>query len=181
MKFFLPIILLLLLSVTHPVQSSAEKDVVERSTSLGTGLPTTNERYKREELIPKPTKKEATNYDFVEEEEDSPEVDTDMTNSNDELATSTDTNNSSSTGEDYSKHTGTDYFQSNSDSDEKKNNKTAHSKTTNSPQANANESAQSELNTLPQTGTEENNWPLYGGIILVLGIIILIYISRRRN
>lgn len=160
---------------TLPTQSLAEKKEVERSTSLGTGLPTTAERYKRPELTPKPTKKENTNYDFVDDENNTnnnnqKKADSNRTISNDKQAKNISTTKKPSSRKQSSVYTGTDQFQSN-----------YASTTSNSDKLLATDSAQTDITTLPQTGIEKNYWAIFGILILIVAIFLLYYFIRKKK
>lgn len=179
MKYFLITLLFsLVANSVFSIQALAEKKEVERSTSLGTGLPTTNERYERKSLTPKPTKPPTTSYDFIEEEDEDKKVD-----ATEEGDTMDKSNTTSKTDTVYEKYTGTDHFQSEK-TDKKSTSQieiastTTDTKTT--KQTPIVHSTEQALDILPQTGVQKNYWGIIGTAIIILGILLVLFFMRKK-
>lgn len=143
-----------MLFMYSPTSSHAEKKNVERSTSLGTGLPISKERYERKQLTPKPTKKPTTDYEIVDDGDES---------SDETLATNSSTQN-----------------QNNNVGNEQ----TTPSKTQNdiaAPTTKINKTNEQALNSLPQTGVQKNYPAIIGTVIVILAILLFFIFRKKRK
>lgn len=177
MKYFLTTMLyLLFLTSAFSTQGLAKEKESERSTSLGTGLPTTQEKsYKRESLTPKPTKPPTTSSDFVEEEVDENDESASTDDENNDNTINKDTDTTRETNETDEQHTGTDYFQS-----KQKTENAAKDEATVTNATAKNQATEQALTTLPQTGIQKNYWGFIGLTIILLGGLVLFFFLRKQ-
>lgn len=176
MKFLLRITSCFLLIFTLlPAASMAESGNSTRSTSLGTGLPTSEEKYERPILTPEPTKPPTTEYEFVEDEEETSDdslleddysEDEDFTMDEEDTTIGDDStsvnDNTSTSNTDDSPATSTNSNATNSDSN------------------NSIDIAQQEMTELPATGVTNNYWGLLGTIIIIVAVLIFFLFRKKK-
>lgn len=148
----------------------------ERSTSLGTGLPTSNEVYQREDLTPTPTKEPSTDYDFIDDDEDEELMEDDAL-SNDDNSEETTSNNSDDSIDDE-----VNSAVKPQEASSKKTTGITTDTTASAKQTTTNtEVAQNNLDVLPQTGVQNNYLGLIGGLFIGIAVLLLLFFILRKR
>lgn len=154
----------------------------ERSSSLGTGLPTDNDRYEREDLTPTPTKKPSTDYDFVDEDEEDSvdeEVVGDTATSTDESTEKPSTNTANTTNSQDEPATDEQHKTTEEAEKDRTTNSSAYAADSTAKAQTTNEST--NLKELPQTGVQTNYFTLIGIIFIVLAIALLLFFALKKR
>lgn len=170
--------------ISLPTASTAETNDTTRSTSLGTGLPTSDDKYERPELTPEPTKPPTTDYEFVEDEDDSSEealLDEDYAFDEDYLEDEYSEDmlmdeEEMTTDEDSAPQNGDT---STSNSDEEPVVSTDTNTTPTNPDSET-EIAQAEMTELPPTGVTNNYWGLIGTIGIIIAVLIFFLLRKKK-